>query len=115
MVKLIIRLVINAIALWLAATLISGIELSSNLWEVLIVAIIFGLINALIKPVIKLISLPLIAVTLGLFTLVINAFLLLLTSWLSSALTVDGLIPAFLGAIVISLVSWLLSLFVDDD
>lgn len=113
--KLIIRLVINAIALWLAATLISGIELSSNLWEVLIVAIIFGLINALIKPVIKLISLPLIAVTLGLFTLVINAFLLLLTSWLSSALTVDGLIPAFLGAIVISLVSWLLSLFVDDD
>jgi putative membrane protein len=108
-------LVINAIALWLAATLISGIELSSNLWEVLIVAIIFGLINALIKPVIKLISLPLIAVTLGLFTLVINAFLLLLTSWLSSALTVDGLIPAFLGAIVISLVSWLLSLFVDDD
>ena len=114
MVKLFIRLVINAFALWLAALIVDGITLSGNAIEVLIVAIIFGLINALIKPFIKLISAPLIVLTLGLFTLLINAFLLLLTSWLTSALDVDGLWAAILGAIIISLVSWALSLFLDD-
>lgn len=115
MVKLLIRLVINAVALWLAATIVGGIELSNNVLEILIVAIIFGLINALIKPFIKLISAPLIIATLGLFTLIINTFLLLLTSWLTDALQVDGLWPAFLGALIISVVSWLLSLFLADD
>ena len=114
MIKLLIRLVINAFALWFAALIVDGITLSSNVIEVLIVAIIFGLINALIKPFIKLISAPLIIFTLGLFTLLINAFLLLLTSWLTDALKVDGLWAAILGAIIISLVSWALSLFLDD-
>ena len=114
MIKLLIRWAINAFALWFAALIVDGIQLSTNVFEVLIVALIFGLINALIKPLIKLISAPLIVVTLGLFTLLINAFLLLLTSWLTDALTVDGLWAAILGAIIISLVSWLLSLFLDD-
>jgi putative membrane protein len=100
--------------LWFAALIVDGITLSSNVIEVLIVAIIFGLINALIKPLIKLISAPLIIFTLGLFTLLINAFLLLLTSWLTDALEVDGLWPAIVGAVIISLVSWALSLFLDD-
>jgi putative membrane protein len=107
-------LAINAFALWLAALIVDGITLSSDIVEVLIVAIIFGLINALIKPLIRLISAPLIIVTLGLFTLIINTFLLLLTSWLTDALEIDGLWPAFLGAVIISLVSWGLSLFLDD-
>jgi putative membrane protein len=114
MIKLLIRLVINAVALWLAALIVDGITLSDNVVEVIIVAIVFGLINALIKPFIKLISAPLIIATLGLFTLLINAFLLLLTSWLTDALKVDGLWPAILGALIISVVSWLLSLFLDD-
>jgi putative membrane protein len=114
MIKLLIRLAVNAFALWLAAFIVDGITLSSNILEVLVVTIIFGLINALIKPFIKLISAPLIVVTLGLFTLIINAFLLLLTSWLTDALEVDGLWPAILGALIISVVSWLLSLFLDD-
>ena len=114
MVKLLIRLVVNAFALWLTALIVDGITLSNNIFEILVVAIIFGLINALIKPIIRLISAPLIVVTLGLFTLLINAFLLLLTSWLTDALEVDGIWPAFLGALIISLISWLLSLFLDD-
>ena len=114
MIKLLIRLVVNAFTLWFAALVVDGITLSSNVIEVLIVAIIFGLINALIKPLIKLISAPLIIFTLGLFTLLINAFLLLLTSWLTDALEVDGLWPAIVGAVIISLVSWALSLFLDD-
>jgi putative membrane protein len=115
MTRLIIRLLINAVALWVAAQLVSGISLSDNLWQVLVVALIFGLINALIKPILKVLSFPLIIVTLGLFTLVINALLLLLTDWLSIGLTVDGFWPALLGAIIISVVSWFLSHFVGDD
>jgi len=114
MVKLLIRVAINAVAIWLAALIVNGITLTGSVVQVLLVVIVFGLINALIKPFIKLISAPLIIVTLGLFTLLINAFLLLLTSWLTSALDVDGLWPAILGALIISVVSWLLSLFLDD-
>lgn len=113
--KLIVRVLINAAALWVAALLVSGINLSNNVLEVLIVAIIFGLINAIIKPIVKLLALPLIAITLGLFTLVINALLLLLTGWLSVGLEVKGFWPALLGAIIISIVSWLLSQFLNDD
>lgn len=115
MIKLIIRLLINAVALWVAAQLVNGIDLSENIWQVLVVALIFGLINAIIKPIVKILSFPLIIVTLGLFTLVINAFLLLLTDWLTDAISVDGFVPAFLGAIIISVVSWFLSHFVSDD
>jgi putative membrane protein len=114
MKKLIVRLLINAAALWVAAAIVSGIQLSEDLLQVLIVALIFGVINALIKPVVKILSFPLIIVSLGLFTLVINAALLLLTDWLTPALTIDGLWPALLGAIIISLVSWFLSHFLDD-
>ena len=115
MTKLIIRLIINAVALWVAAQLVSGIQLSENIWQVLVVALIFGLINALIKPIVKILSFPLIIVTLGLFTLVINAFLLLLTDWLSIGLQIDGFWPAVLGAIIVSVVSWFLSQFLNDD
>jgi len=81
---------------------------------ILIVALIFGVINALVKPIVKLLSLPVLILTLGLFTLVINALLLWLTASLSSNLTVSGFWPAFWGAIIISLVSSLLSMFVSD-
>ena len=115
MIKLLIRWAINAFALWLAAAIVDGITLSGTFIQILIVALIFGLINALIKPLVKLIAAPLIIFTLGLFTLLINAFLLLLTSWLSSdILTVDGLWAAILGALIISVVSWALSLFLSD-
>ena len=114
MIKLLIRLVINAVALWLAALIVDGISLDGNVFQVLLVALIFGLINALIKPLLKLISAPLIIFTLGLFTLLINAFLLWFTSLLTDVLTVDGFWAALLGALIVSLVSWVLSMFLDD-
>ena len=113
--KLIIRLIINAIALWAAAQIVGGITLTSDFGGILIVALIFGLINAVLQPILKILSFPFIIVTLGLFTLVINALLLWLTSSLSSNLDVDGFGAAFVGAIIVSLVSWLLSIFLKDD
>ncbi len=113
--KLFIRLVINAIALWAAAELVDGILLTGEIGGILIVALIFGLINAVIGPILKILSFPFIIVSLGLFILVINALLLWLTAALSSNLSVSGFGSAFLGAIIISLVSWLLSIFLKDD
>ena len=113
--KFIIRLVINAIALWAAAQLIGGIQLTEAMGGILFVALIFGVVNAVVKPIITILSLPAVILTLGLFLLVINTLLLSLTAALSSNLAVDGFGSAFLGSIVISIVSWLLSMFLDDD
>jgi putative membrane protein len=114
-VKLIVRLIINAIALWAAAQLVSGVQLTGEVGGILIVALIFGVINALLGPILKILSFPFILVTLGLFTLVINGLLLWLTASLSSNLSVEGFWAAFWGALVISIVSWLLSAFLKDD
>ncbi|MFC9325797.1 phage holin family protein [Kitasatospora sp. NPDC057015] len=120
-----IKTLINAAAIWVAAWIVTGITLSGqDGWgqqtlTVIAVALIFGVVNWLIKPVVKLFSLPLFVLTLGLITFVINALMLLLTSWASDKLDldfhVDGFWPALLGALIISLVSWGLSLALDND
>ncbi|MBI3958713.1 MAG: phage holin family protein [Chloroflexi bacterium] len=120
MSKLIIRLVINAAALWVAAQVVPGIHLGEGpevaVTSLLLVALIFGLINALIKPVVKLVTCPAYILTLGLFTFIVNALMLQLTAWLSNgALTIDRFLDALLGGIVISIVSTLLSIFVADE
>jgi putative membrane protein len=111
---IIIRFIINAVSLWVASVLVEGITVAGSAVEWLVLLAIFALINAVIKPVLKLLTLPINVMTLGLFTWVINAFLLWLTSVLTDALTVDGIIAAFLGSLVISIVSTLLSWFVPD-
>ena len=118
--KLLLRLVGNAIALYVASTLIDGIEFGAggevDWGSLLAVTLIFGVVNAVIKPFVKVATCPVYLVTLGLITFVINALMLLLTSLLAGMLNVDfrvgGFVPAFWGAIVISLVSFLLSLFI---
>lgn len=115
MINLLIRLAVNAVALWIAAWVVGGIDLSSGFWSILLVAIIFGVVNALIKPLATLLSIPAIILTLGLFTLVVNAAMLGLTAALTDSLDIDGFWSALLGAIVISLVSWALSMFLPDD
>jgi len=114
LLRLLIRWLFNAVSLWVAALLVDGIELTGNLWQILLVALIFGLINALIKPIFQFFALPLIVVTLGLFTLLINAFLLWLTSLLTSTLSVNSFWAALFGALIISVVSWVLSLFLSE-
>jgi putative membrane protein len=117
--KIILRIIINAVALWVTALVVPGIVLTGDVVNLLIVAIIFGLVNALIRPLLKLLTLPITVVTLGLFSLVINALMLILTSWLSPGLTIEGgiiagFLTALLGSIIISIVSTVLSWFLPD-
>ena len=110
--KFIVRVFINASALYVAALLISGIHLGG--WKaILLVALIFGLVNAFIKPLVSLITCLLRVITLGLFTLVINAGMLYLTEWFAHRLDldfdIDNFLSAFLGALIVSVVSFILS------
>ena len=110
-----LRLLINAAALWVAIQLVDGIEHRGSWWSLLFVALVFGILNASIRPLLKLLSLPIIILTLGLFILVINGLMLLMTGWLSGLLDlgfyVGGFWDAFLGGLVVSIVSLLLSMF----
>lgn len=110
MQTLFIRLFVNAVALWAAARVVPGIELSGEFVPVLVVAGVFGLVNALIRPLVLLLSLPLVVLTLGLFTLVINALMLMLTGFLVASLSVSGFWAAFWGSLLISIVSLLFSI-----
>jgi putative membrane protein len=112
MTKFILRWAINAIALYLAVLILPGIDLRSDLVSILWLALIFGLINALFRPLIQLLTCPLIILTLGLFTLVINTFLFWLTSVIGQSF---GWWNAFLGGLVVSLVSVLLTMILKDE
>ncbi len=112
---LLVRLAINAVALLAAGWLVGGIDIDSGFWTVVFVAMVFGVVNVLIKPVAIFLSLPALVLTLGLFTLVINATMLGITAWIASGFDVDGFGSAVLGAMVVSVVSWALSMFVADD
>lgn len=111
----VVRLFANALALWAAAELLDGVHLAGGFMDVLWVALVFGLVNAFLKPIVKLLALPLLFVTLGLFTLVINAGLLLLTDHLTDGFTVDGFGTAFLAALIISIVSMVLAGVLKDE
>ncbi|MGW3073749.1 MULTISPECIES: phage holin family protein [unclassified Kitasatospora] len=122
----VIKTLINAAAIWVAAWIVSGIRLAQGDadWQhktltVLGVAVVFGVVNWLIKPVVKLFSFPLFILTLGLITFVINALMLMLTSWASGKLNLDFHVvnfgAALVGSLIISLVAWGLHLALDDD
>jgi putative membrane protein len=117
--NLLLRWLINALGLYLAARIVHGIHLGESALLVLGVALVFGLVNALIRPVLQLLTCPLIVLTLGLFTLVINAVMLLLTSALSRAVgltfIVEGFWPAFWGALVISIVSLVATMLIREE
>ncbi len=115
MTNLVVRLFVNAVALWVASRLVGGIDLTGEFWPVLLVAAVFGLVNALIKPIALLLSIPLLVITLGLFTFVVNALMLWLTAMLVGALSVDGFWAALLGSVIISLVSFLFSVILPED
>jgi putative membrane protein len=114
-----LKWLINTVAIMLAVKWVPGIVYSGAWWGILIVGVIFGLINTFIRPFVKLFTLPLLILSLGLFTFVINAMMLMLTSWLSGKFSlgfhVEGFKAAFLGALVISLVSLVLSCLVPAE
>ena len=124
LLNFVLQTVINAVALWVAAWLIPGITFGDGstgnvVWTVVIVALIFGLINAFIRPLAKLLSLPFIILTLGLFVFIVNALMLQLTSWIAGKLDLAFHVESFfwdaiLGALIITFVSMLLS-FIRTD
>ena len=120
---ILIRIVLNAVAVWVATLLVGGVDVTADstggkVATLLVVGALFGLVNAVIRPVAKLLSLPLVILTLGLFALVVNALLFWLTAAVSNGVgapfEVDGFWSAFWGAIVVGLVSWALSIVVKD-
>ena len=121
--RLIVRLLAGAVALAVAAWLIEGISIgpgttSERAFTLLAVAVIFGLVNAIIRPIVRLISIPLFVLTLGLFTFVVNALMLMLTAWIGDqfdlAFEVDGFWSALLGALVISVVTFVINVILPD-
>ncbi|MEU9054696.1 phage holin family protein [Streptomyces sp. NPDC048384] len=123
MKNFVVKTIANAGALAVAVWLIDKITLTGDstgkkIGTLLIVALIFGLVNFVVKPIVKLLSLPLLILTLGLFTLIVNALMLLLTSWLADKVDlsfhVEGFWTAVLGGLIISVVSWALNVVLPD-
>ncbi len=128
MERLLVRLVTTAIALFAAIWLVPGIYLSGAgagalpssqaIINLLLVAVIFGVVNAVVRPLLKTLTLPITCVTVGLFIFVINALMLLLTSYIANqfnlGFVVDGFIPAMIGAIVVSIASTLVSIVLPE-
>ncbi|GAA3509001.1 phage holin family protein [Dietzia aurantiaca] len=134
---LVLRLIVNTLALWVATLIVPGISLRETtgiyapgagaiedqisvptVTALLIVAVVFTLVNSVVKPIVQFLSLPLTILTLGLFLLVVNALMLMLTSWITGAVqlfgaeyVVSGFWAAFFGAIVIGLVNWVIGMF----
>ncbi len=119
MIRFFIRLVVNAVAIWAAVQLVPGLNYVGTTTSLLIVALVFGVVNALVRPLLLLLTCPFIILTLGLFVLVVNTIMLSLTVWLSGiwdlGLTSTGFWATFLGAVVISLVSSVINLLIKDD
>lgn len=113
--SILLSLLVNAAALWVATQLVQGISFTGTVPALLGVALVFGVLNVVLRPILKLLTFPFLLLTLGLFTFVLNAVMLLITSAASEALglgfQVNGFVPAFLGALVVSVVSFALSLF----
>lgn len=115
----VLRVLINGVALWLAEVLLPGISIvgadttGGRIGVLLAVALVFGIINAVVKPIVNVLSIPLYILTLGLFTLVVNALMLMLTAWITEqtswGLRIDDFGDAFVGALIVSVVSFGLS------
>lgn len=124
MKNFVVKTIANAGALAVAVWLLDKITLTGDntgreIGTLLLVAVVFGLVNAVVKPIVKVLTFPLFILTLGLITLVVNALMLLLTSWLAGTLDlnfhVDGFWTAVWGALIISVVSWALSVVLPDE
>lgn len=123
-VRFLIWVVVNALALAAAAWLLDGIDVAGDTTTdqaitLILVALIFGVVNAIVEPIVKLFSIPFIILTLGLFLLVINALMLMLTDWISGlfdlGFTVDGFWTAVLGGIIITIATWILEAVLPGD
>lgn len=106
---LIIQILLSAVAVYLSATLLPGVHVKS-FWTAILVTIVLGLLNALVKPVLQFLSFPITILTLGLFLFVINTIIILICSYLVSSFQVNGFWSALLFSIVLSIITWLLNI-----
>jgi putative membrane protein len=120
--RILIKLVVTAVAVWVATALVPGIHVHAHttagkITTLIVVALIFGVVNAVLKPIAKTIGCLAYVATFGLISVVVNGLLFWLTSWVAHKLTVpfhiDGFVPAVLGALIVGIVGWLLSLVLD--
>ncbi|MEV7319915.1 phage holin family protein [Streptomyces sp. NPDC093970] len=123
MKNFVVKTIVNAGALAVAVWLLDKITLTGDsttkkVWTLILVALVFGVVNFLVKPIVKILTFPLFILTLGLITLVVNALMLLLTSWVCDKLDlsfhVEGFWTAVLGGLIISIVSWALNMILPD-
>lgn len=117
--RLLIRLAINAVALWVTAAILPDMSIEEGFGNLLLVALIFGVVNTLIRPIVKLLALPLRVMTLGLITIVINGLMVIITAWFVDVLVLDGgffrqLLIGTAAAIIISVISTVLSFLLPD-
>ncbi len=127
MKRFLMRVGINAVALWVATLVVSGVNLAegdqqwtAKVVTIVLVALVFGLVNAVIRPIVKFLAFPAMVLTLGLFTFIVNAFMLQITEWISGPLGLSFSIHSFFwdavfAAVVITVVSWLLSVILPED
>ncbi len=120
---IVVRIVITAVALWISTLVLSGITIDTpstpkKVGTLLAVAVIFGIVNAIIRPIVKTVGCAFYILTLGLIALVVNGVLFLLTSWIAGRLTlpfhVNGFLTAVLGALIVGVVSWVLNMVIPD-
>ena len=104
--RLIARFLVIAGAVWIVAAYVPGVDVDEGITSYLVIALIFAAVNLLVKPVLKLLSFPLLLLTLGLFLIVINAAMLGLTALLTERLSIDGVGPAVIASLIISAVTW---------
>ena len=106
-----LRALISAVGLWLAAAIVPGVYVA-GIGTLAIASVLLGIVNAVVRPVVIILTLPITIVTLGLFLLVINAVMLALVAWVLPGLAITGFFPALFGSVVVSIVSWLASWFI---
>ena len=111
MIGFLVRLLVSALGLWLASELVPGIEVHGG-WTLLGAALLLGIVNAIVRPLLVILTLPATLLTLGLFLLVINAAMLGLVAWMFDGFTISGFWAAFFGAVVVSVTGWLASSFI---
>ncbi|MDP1874416.1 MAG: phage holin family protein [Phenylobacterium sp.] len=114
MAKFIVRAIFAAIGLWLSSVLVAGVAFT-DMGSLILAAVLLGLVNAILRPILFILTLPLTLVTLGLFLLVLNAGMIILVSVFLDGFTVDGLWPGLVAAIVTGLTSWLGHLIIRDE
>jgi putative membrane protein len=112
--KFIVRAIFGALGLWLSSVLVAGVHFSDNT-SLILAAVLLGIVKAVVRPVVCVLTLPITVVTLGLFLLIVNAAMIGLVAWLLSGFQVNGLIPGVLAAVITGVTSWIGGMILRDD